>query len=318
MKSLIATLILAFSTMGFSQSIEKGSEPLDNVVMVSCSQDNFDQIFSSNQVFENSKWLKTLGPSFVSKVGKNGLLVVAEAKSIASPRDLALMQLLSLGSLDASGTIIVGKDRPELAEALKAISPFKDSKQLLSDGAYRLRVVPTVTFTFGPQSGDEANASFSPKIPKNMPRRAEDGISTITGVAGKKDDKPAKIRDLHIQEFVRNSSHPSRLIDAQKLLSELIVEHHQKLVDDLLDSCSKSFGTDFGKLANSAKSIHDWKDLPYDLKSALSSFDYDSTNGSKSMPTDGKIGAVAVGVTLEFGFKDPDGSIHRQSITVFR
>lgn len=294
------------------------AKEFENVVFVSLADGATDPIIQTASIFEGTDWIKKLGKKYIFGVGEKGLLVVADSSAISSPKDQLLRELLTLGTIDGSGTIIVAKNSPKLANLISQVSPFNDSRSLLQNGTYRLRIIPTMTIAYGAEKGDEANATFSPKDPKTLRNLAKGEFSVLAPPTKPPAFKAMKIRDMRFEEYVRFSTNPSRILDAQKLIKDLIISNHSELVDQLLAKCSQAYETDFGRLSQLTKGVQDLKDLPYDATSALGNMQYKATNGSLSMPKEGKIGGIASGIIIEFGFRDPDGNGHRQSITIFR
>ncbi len=276
----------------------------DSVVYITVENEAKDPVFQNTKIFKDSSWVKELGNKCVAKDDEKGLLVVAELSAIESPRDQALEQLLALGAIDPSGTIIVAKDKPELAKTLSAIWPL-GSADLIGSGTFRLSLKPSLSIGYG-SAGRQA--FYEPKGTSKKLDLKQNNVSTYNDKSLPDATIPSKIRDFRYLEFARRPSTGSRIFDAQVLLKDLVQANHDRLMDSLIANCAKAYGVDVDKLAKMGKNVKDLKDLPYDLKTALAGLSDNFMSGEGGeLPSDGKISGIVPGLMIEVAFQDAQG-----------
>ena len=256
----------------------------------------------------DQSWRNSLDKTFVTMEGDHGLLVVAERSALEGPKDRLLSRLIEFGGIDSSGTIIVGKEHKELASSLAAVSPFNDSRSLLSAGTYRIQIKPQIQVGYKGQDGNPALSIFSPAMsPGNL-----DGLSTIAEPKSDEPPQPIKAKDLVFEEYYRQPYGGTEMLQAQKLIGKMADANHESLLRMLFARCSIDFGRGISDITELSKKVHDFKDLPFDFKSMLANQHAIFSDKGKGLPDQGAITGIYMGVEVQLLFKGSDGNGKRQ------
>lgn len=306
---IFGVLLLASASQ---QQIGSRVEGFTNIVVVRQRTSKLENLVTSSTQFSSKGWTKELDKTFVSMEGDNGLVVVADISALQGPKDRLLSTLVKFGSIDSSGTTIVGKDNKELATALASMSPFDDSRKLLSTGTYRLQIKPQIQVGYKTAKGERAIAVFSPQISPGQ----LDGLSVIDASQPEEPPQPVKAKDLVFEEYYRQPYGDTQMLQAQKLLVKLADANHESLIRQLFARCSSDFGNGMTDIGELSKKVHDFKDLPFDFTNMLNNQRAIYTDQRKGIPESGAITGIYYGIDIQLLFKGSDGRGKRQVFSI--
>lgn len=263
--------------------------------------------------FSNKDWVAKLGKEYRCAESE-GLLLVGEIAAMVGPNDRALSKLLELGGLDSSGAVIDSKTQKDLAETLAAIIPFPECSDAMKTGKFKLQIQPMVRVQYKGENDQNNFVFFSPHpSPGNS-----DGLSTV--IEGSESPSTfLKARSVAIEEYYRRPGTAPRIADAFKIWKAIADDFHKDLMQQLFARCASQFGG--GQLDDpekAFKNVHDWRDIPFDLKSSLSRQRTTFVGGNKSLPETGTIANVNWGIDIRVIFAGSSGMAKSYGFSILK
>lgn len=295
---------------GTPQSATSQSK-VTNIVVIRKYSDKLKPLVTSQDQFSGKEWVDKLGKDFCSSES-DGLLVVAERSALIGPTDRALSKLLELGALDASGAVVDVKTQKELSDNLSGIVPMSDYRDAMSSGKFKLQILPCVRVLSKDDKGQNNFVFFRP----NQSVGASDGLNTVIEHA-EPQDRFVSARNVVVEEYYRNPDTAPRVADSFKVWKSLADSFHNDLMRQLYARCASQFGGGLEDPEKAFKDVRDWKDVPFDLKSSLLR-QRATFVGQKSIPSDGAISNVRVGIDIRIIMAGPGGMTKSLTLNILK
>lgn len=297
---------------GIPQSSSNPSSKVTNIVVIRKYSEKLKPLVTNQEQFSGREWVDKLGKEYCSSESE-GLLVVAEKSALIGPTDRTLSKLLELGALDASGAVVDVKAQKELSENLAGIVPMSDYRDAMSSGKFKLQVLPCVRVLSKDDKGQNNFVFFSP----NQSVGTSDGLNTIIEHADPQ-DRFVTARNVVVEEYYRNPETTPRVADSFKVWKSLADGLHNDLMQQLYARCASQFGGGLEDPEKAFKDVKDWKDVSFDLKSSLSRQRTTFVGGQKTMPSDGAISNVRVGIDIRIIMAGPGGMTKSLTLNILK